>query len=458
MKGHNGKVRSIHWAADDSKIITAGMDGAIYDWSLKDLMQPNGAGIKRDGEIVTKTTAYSCAITSPDGKTIYAVGSDRTLKEICDSQIVRETESSLILSQVCISHSGRMMFVGTSTGTIRSVKFPLTNDSNDFQEHQAHCAPVSRLRVSFDDQFLFSTSDDGSLYVFKITDKENRTVKREREIVYADEILVTKSDLEEKNQMMNELKTRVEELKMENEYQLRLKDMNFNEKIKEMTEKFMQEIEALKITSTFLRTEKEKEEVRFEEEIAEEKERHSHELVELETVHNFKLMSEYEKYQELQVRASDLQAQWERQMREMQGSQERALADLTAHFDAKLREKQSEMEALQKEMTTQLREFEETSKETEEDADAEIIELKHRYEKKLKEEKEIGLRLKGENGIMRKKFNTLQSEIDAHKTEISKMYAEEKKLHNVIKSLEKDIAGLKKEVRFVANNLRRDGS
>jgi cilia- and flagella-associated protein 57 len=85
--------------------------------------------------------------------------------------------------------------------------------------------------------------------------------------------------LEEKNSMMVELKTRVEELKMENEYQLRLKDMNFNEKIKEVTEKFMQEIEALKITSTVLRTDKEKEEVRHEEELAEERERHSRELL-----------------------------------------------------------------------------------------------------------------------------------------------------------------------------------
>jgi len=45
---------------------------------------------------------------------------------------------------------------------------------------------------------------------------------------------------------MSELKTRVEELKMENEYQLRLKDMNYNEKTKELTDKFLQEIEMLK--------------------------------------------------------------------------------------------------------------------------------------------------------------------------------------------------------------------
>jgi hypothetical protein len=78
---------------------------------------------------------------------------------------------------------------------------------------------------------------------------------------------------------MAELKTRVEELKMENEYQLRLKDMNFNDKVKEITEKYMQEIEALKITSTVLKTEREKEQVKHEEEMQDEKDRHNREML-----------------------------------------------------------------------------------------------------------------------------------------------------------------------------------
>ena len=45
---------------------------------------------------------------------------------------------------------------------------------------------------------------------------------------------------------MLELKTRVEELKMENEYQLRLKDMNYNKRMEELSEKSNQEIESLK--------------------------------------------------------------------------------------------------------------------------------------------------------------------------------------------------------------------
>lgn len=48
------------------------------------------------------------------------------------------------------------------------------------------------------------------------------------------------------NASMADLNSRVEELKMENEYQLRLKDMNYNEKMKELTEKFIQEMESLK--------------------------------------------------------------------------------------------------------------------------------------------------------------------------------------------------------------------
>ena len=103
-----------------------------------------------------------------------------------------------------------------------------------------------QMRISYDDQYLFSVGQDGSLFIFKVTDKDGRGLKREKDITFAEEVLVTKSDLEEKNTLMSELKTRVDELKMENDYQLRLKDMSYGEKIKDLSDKFLQEIEALK--------------------------------------------------------------------------------------------------------------------------------------------------------------------------------------------------------------------
>lgn len=52
--------------------------------------------------------------------------------------------------------------------------------------------------ITFDDQFLLTVSEDGCLLIWKIIDKEGRALKREKEIVYAEEILITKLDLEEK--------------------------------------------------------------------------------------------------------------------------------------------------------------------------------------------------------------------------------------------------------------------
>ena len=55
------------------------MDGAVYEWNVY-------TG-KRDGESVLKSCSYTGVAVSPDGRTSYAVGSDKSLKEICDSQV-----------------------------------------------------------------------------------------------------------------------------------------------------------------------------------------------------------------------------------------------------------------------------------------------------------------------------------------------------------------------------------
>lgn len=52
--------------------------------------------------------------------------------------------------------------------------------------------------ITFDEQFLLTASEDGCLLMWRIMDKEGRGLKSNRQIVHTEEILVTKSDLEEK--------------------------------------------------------------------------------------------------------------------------------------------------------------------------------------------------------------------------------------------------------------------
>ncbi|XP_023077327.1 cilia- and flagella-associated protein 57 isoform X1 [Piliocolobus tephrosceles] len=439
LKGHTGKIRSIVWNADDSKLISGGTDGAVYEWNL--------ATGKRETECVLKSCSYNCVTVSPDAKIIFAVGSDHTLKEIADSSILREISAfDVTYTTIVISHSGRMMFVGTSVGTIRAMKYPLPLQK-EFNEYQAHAGPITKMLLTFDDQFLLTAAEDGCLFTWKVFDKDGRGIKREREVGFAEEVLVTKTDMEEKAQVMLELKTRVEELKMENEYQLRLKDINYSEKIKELTDKFIQEMESLKTKNQVLRTEKEKQDVYHREHIEDLLDKQSRELQDLECCNNQKLLLEYEKYQELQLKSQRMQEEYEKQLRDNDETKSQALEELTEFYEAKLQEKTTLLEEAQEDVRQQLREFEETKKQIEEDEDREIQDIKTKYEKKLRDEKESNLRLKGETGIMRKKFSSLQKEIEERTNDIETLKGEQVKLQGVIKSLEKDIQGLKREIQ-----------
>ncbi|XP_069843573.1 cilia- and flagella-associated protein 57 isoform X1 [Dipodomys merriami] len=439
LKGHTGKIRSVVWNTDDSKLISAGTDGAVYEWNLS-------TG-KRETECVLKSCSYNSVTISPDGKIIFAVGSDQTLKEIADSSVLREMSAfDVIYTAIIISHSGRMMFVGTSVGTIRAMKYPLPVQK-EFNEYQAHAGPITKMSLTFDDQFLLTVAEDGCLFTWKVYDKDGRGIKREREVGFAEEVLVTKTDMEEKAQVMLELKTRVEELKMENEYQLRLKDMNYSEKIKELTDKFFQEMESLKTKNQVLKTEKERQEIAHHEYIDELLDKQSRELQDLECCNNQKLLLEYEKYQELQLKSQRMQEEYEKQLRDNDETKSQALEELTEFYEAKLQEKTSLLEEAQEDVRQQLREFEETKKQIEEDEDREIQDIKTKYEKKLRDEKESNLRLKGETGIMRKKFSSLQKEIEERTNDIDILKAEQVKLQGVIKSLEKDMLGLKREIQ-----------
>lgn len=275
LKGHNGKVKAVVWSQDDSRIVSCGIDGAVYEWETY-------TG-KRPGESVLKTNQYTGVALSPEGKTYYAVGSDKTLKEISDCQVLREIDAkeNATFTSVAMSHSGRMLFTGMHNGALRSIKFPVTTPG-EWIEYTGHSSQIIKMKVTHDDQSLITISDDACVMIWKIQDREGRAQKRaDKDIGYAEEILITKSDLEEKNSSMAELKTRVEELMMENDYQMRLKDMNYNEKIKELTEKFIQEMESLKTKNQVLKTEKEKQEQKQEDDVNDIMERHSKEVQDL---------------------------------------------------------------------------------------------------------------------------------------------------------------------------------
>jgi WD40 repeat protein len=67
-------------------------------------------------------------------------------------------------------------------------KFPLEK----INEVQAHSQNVTRMRISYDNKFLFSAGKDGSLVIMDIKDKDPRGMNLPREIKdleFSEEIL-----------------------------------------------------------------------------------------------------------------------------------------------------------------------------------------------------------------------------------------------------------------------------
>ena len=443
FKGHNNRIKSIIWSLDDQRLTSCGVDGAVYEWDVQ-------AG-NRIGENVLKTCSYTCVTTTPDSGTIFAVGSDKSLKEISKNAIVREQpttnkvhQDETTLSQIVMSASGRLLVTATATGSIRALKYPLTMPWEG-NSQAAHCGVVTKLCISPDDQHLFSVAEDGCLMVYKLSDKEGRGIKP-KESAWADEILITRTDLQEKNQLLAEKETQVRELKVTNEYQMELKEMGCKDQVKEMQLKYEQEIESLQVRLKTLLHEKEKDDMKHDQDAAVSADNHVKEIQDLDHQHNQKLLQEYEKYKDLQNRAQDMQEKCERQLSEMESTKARALEDLAEFWENKLLEKGSLLDAANESKRELSREYLETRRQIELDADQELLSIKNMYERRLKSEQENSMRMKGDNGILRKKFKSQKTEIDDQKRKREDMEKEQNKLHQHIRALERDILSGKKEV------------
>ena len=59
-RGHNGKVRSLAWSANDAHIVSCGTEGAVYQWKLRTF--------KRARESVLKVSPHPQSLKPVQGR------------------------------------------------------------------------------------------------------------------------------------------------------------------------------------------------------------------------------------------------------------------------------------------------------------------------------------------------------------------------------------------------------
>ena len=91
FKGHSNKIKSISWFEDDSGFVSSGLDGGIYQYSLRD-------NENREDEYTDKTTTFPMVVKVPDQKVKYAVSTSNQLLEIEQGKVKNKTDANCPLS------------------------------------------------------------------------------------------------------------------------------------------------------------------------------------------------------------------------------------------------------------------------------------------------------------------------------------------------------------------------
>jgi len=467
LRGHSGKILSIQWAYNDATLLSLATDGAIYEWDLKDG--------KRSREFMLKGAKFTSVTATRDGSTIYAVGDgglvnpsdgnytghEPALREINFDlgTVTREWLLPGPSSSVSLSCSKPPFLFSAFAdpnglpSTIRSYSFPLPMPNGTTPapgvEFAALSAPATRILPSFDDAYLFVTGDDGSIVVFEAKDQNQRVPLSENagKLPWAEEALVTAQDLEERRSTVRELREALSELQGTSQYNLRTKEVNFQEAVRKETQRATTELEQLSAQCELVSEEMAESEMEFSERLAAAESAHRAEMQKRESLYQTKIMDEVEKYQSLQQEVASQKTRWQVRRTQATESHAQAVQRLMAEFERKLEAVRGKRSALEEELSGGKRDWAEMRTQMENDLDEEALTIRKMYQERVDAERDAALKYKGENGIMRKKFSAVQQDIEASKDAVKVTLERHDGLRRQIEALEQDVANLRSHIR-----------
>jgi WD40 repeat protein len=170
LRGHNGKVQSLWWADNDTRLLSAGLGGAVYQWDIRNT--------KREVEFVIKGNKFTSAVCDADCRTVVAVGSDRKLKVLDFPDMKDPLEFALdrLFSQVRVAWGNKspVLFAATGEhdrlGSVRAFNLPMvTHPEVDPMEYvPATGAGITRMALTHTNDHLFVASEDGTLTVMQV--------------------------------------------------------------------------------------------------------------------------------------------------------------------------------------------------------------------------------------------------------------------------------------------------
>jgi WD40 repeat protein len=469
LRGHSAKVRAIIWLDLDFSIQTIAQDGSIFVWNV-----PSGTqrGDRHIGALpITTGTSFG------DNTRAYTISPEMVIKEVMMKKIVDQTTGVEMpmkapkdvqidrrVSCGVLQQSKKLLLLGTCDADKPGAVLSMVVSPSLASQYEAfpfHAAPITAMCMSYDGDLLYTADANGCLCISDIegayTGKLQQQAKAKLEggvagnvtiaTDFIADVFIRKTELDERRARVNELMSQVEELNLNNEHLLRLKEIEHKERIKDITTRFSNQLNTEKMTFDSFLSQKNTMEIDHSEQLDHIQMKHEHELTALEDKYKAKLNAEAVRHRQVSVETEEVYQRWNEENRELVETHQATIQKLTADYDALLAEQRDAQQRLRL-LKEQLQINHILNRDlTESDIDAEVLEMKTKYDARIKFEEETSVGLMAEHTIIKRNLQMLNKDTEVQSEEIKKLKEKQEKLTENIRSLEKDIQSHKKEIR-----------
>ncbi|XP_011502621.1 PREDICTED: cilia- and flagella-associated protein 57 [Ceratosolen solmsi marchali] len=438
LKGHVEIIQEIIWSQNDAKLVSIGLEGAIYQWDM------NTGG--RLSEIVLKGITLCGIVLAADASTVYCISKDNKIYEIKDnSNIYSFNIPNIQPTKILMGKSDSLMFITYSGGFVGLLKSPI-QDPIEFKEYHFHHSDITQIRLSYDQQVLITTDSVGTICFWKISYADGKIGLLYRDFFNFNQILISRTDLAGKMQIIKDLNTRLKELQAEHDYQTRQTILQHNDKVLLIHQNYCEAIEELRDKIDKLEQSHTNEINNINIDIDNTKKIHEETMHQMEVNYDAKLIFEYDKYDKLEADFNAMRQNYEDKLDNLMKTSKDELDSVISKHEIFMQEKELQLREAHEEMSKNVQVHEIIKIQMEDDTDREIVDLRTNYESKLYEERQFVLKLKGEAGVLKSKQKTYEKEVEDLKWQLNNLKEEYTHLISRKEEMEKFITDLKDEL------------
>ncbi|KAH9126591.1 hypothetical protein LEN26_008871 [Aphanomyces euteiches] len=467
FSGHINAIQSLRWSTDDTYLYSAGNDGALYCWNT------HTGNRCDDMQLVVKHCKFtSTIIDSANPKCVAVSGSDGKLREIQSGEETVSIDLGTPLMHMAITKSNRWLFIATRLGAVYVFAWPLGTQTAPVHDISVHSEPITQLHLTDDDRYLirhnlsrnlnanvdFSSSEDGCVYIFRVDDNtghltETDLVHRKMPAIMSDAVLVSREEIEDKNEQLGDLQQKYEQVKSDMDFSLHSKENEWIDRLRFLKEECEHSLVQERTRYEELEQRYQSSLRKHQDEFAQKESNHAKFSQELENRYEHKLAMEIARYDRLSEEM-ELTRQQCATLIEAQDKQQRlVLENERRAANSRAKEQVELIKRVKEDLTYNHVKFEEVLSQQEEDYEFQIQKLKQEYEQQLTAERQNTAiketQITGKNSkidSLKKKIQELKAHSSARDILLSTEKAKTAKLEAALANYEKHIEGLQQSI------------